>query len=62
MYSIKSSTINKYRLKIIKYNDSKIDKHNKKQILNNLMSIKESYTKIMITHDIELADKFYIFI
>lgn len=37
---------------------SAIDKVNKKQILNNLMSIKESFTKIMITHDIELADKF----
>ena len=37
---------------------SAIDKSNKREILNNLMNIKEKFTKIMITHDIELADKF----
>lgn len=37
---------------------SAIDKVNKKEILNNLMNIEEKFTKIMITHDIELADKF----
>ena len=32
---------------------SAIDKSNKREILNNLMNIKEKFTKIMITHDIE---------
>lgn len=37
---------------------SAIDKVNKKEILNNLMGLEEQFTTIMITHDIELADKF----
>lgn len=37
---------------------SAIDKVNKREILNNLMNMEENFTKIFITHDIELADKF----
>ena len=37
---------------------SAIDRINKKQILNNLMNMKEKFTKIIITHDIGLAPNF----
>lgn len=37
---------------------SAIDRINKKKILDNLMSLEDSTTKIVITHDIELAPKF----
>lgn len=37
---------------------SAIDKINKKNILNNLMLLEDNSTKIIITHDIELAPKF----
>lgn len=37
---------------------SAIDKVNKKQILDNLMNMENSFTKIVITHDIELTRKF----
>lgn len=37
---------------------SAIDRINKKQILGNLMSLEEKFTKIIITHDIGLASNF----
>lgn len=37
---------------------SAIDRMNKKQILENLLSLQETFTKIVITHDIEYAEKF----
>ncbi len=37
---------------------SAIDRINKKKILDNLMTIEDNSTKIIITHDIELATKF----
>ena len=37
---------------------SAIDRINKKSILDNLMSLEDGSTKIIITHDIELAPKF----
>ena len=37
---------------------SAIDRINKKQILNNLMSLEDLFTKIIITHDIGLAPNF----
>lgn len=37
---------------------SAIDRINKKQILNNLMSLEDKFTKIIITHDIGLAAGF----
>ena len=37
---------------------SAIDRINKKNILDNLMSLEDGSTKIIITHDIELAPKF----
>ncbi len=37
---------------------SAIDKVNKKQILDNLMNMENSFTKIVIAHDIELTRKF----
>lgn len=37
---------------------SAIDRINKKQILNNLMSLEDTFTKIIITHDIGLAPNF----
>lgn len=37
---------------------SAIDRINKKQILDNLMSLEDKFTKIIITHDIELAPSF----
>ena len=36
---------------------SAIDRINKKKILNNLINLKNKFTKIIITHDIELAHK-----
>ena len=46
--------------KVMIFDDSfsAIDRINKKKILNNLMSIKDKFTKIIITHDIGLAEKF----
>ena len=46
--------------KVMIFDDSfsAIDRINKKKILNNLMSIKDEFTKIIITHDIGLAEKF----
>ncbi len=37
---------------------SAIDRSNKKQILDNLMSLEDNFTKIIITHDIDLAPNF----
>lgn len=37
---------------------SAIDRINKKEILHNLMNWKDEFTKIIITHDIELAQNF----
>lgn len=37
---------------------SAIDRINKRQILDNLMSLEDKFTKIIITHDIELASSF----
>lgn len=37
---------------------SAIDRINKKQILDNLMSLEDNFTKIIITHDIGLAPNF----
>ena len=37
---------------------SAIDRINKKKILDNLITIEDNSTKIIITHDIELATKF----
>lgn len=37
---------------------SAIDRINKRQILDNLMSLKDKFTKIIITHDIGLASSF----
>jgi ABC-type bacteriocin/lantibiotic exporter with double-glycine peptidase domain len=37
---------------------SAIDKINKKQILDNLINTNGEFTKIIITHDIEIAPKF----
>lgn len=37
---------------------SAIDRINKKQIFDNLMSLEDKFTKIIITHDIELAPGF----
>lgn len=37
---------------------SAIDRMNKKKILENLLSLEELFTKIVITHDIEYAEKF----
>lgn len=37
---------------------SAIDRINKKVILNNLMNLKDEFTKIIITHDIGIAPKF----
>ena len=37
---------------------SAIDRINKKQILDNLMSLEDKFTKIIITHDIGLAPSF----
>lgn len=37
---------------------SAIDRMNKKEILHNLMNLKDEFTKIIITHDIELAQNF----
>lgn len=37
---------------------SAIDRVNKKKILNNLMKKKDDFTKIIITHDIDLASQF----
>ena len=37
---------------------SAIDRINKKQILDNLMSLEEKFTKIIITHDVGLASNF----
>lgn len=37
---------------------SAIDRINKKEILNNLINLKNEFTKIIITHDIGLAPKF----
>lgn len=37
---------------------SAIDRINKKKILDNLMSLEDNRSKIIITHDIELASKF----
>lgn len=37
---------------------SAIDRINKKQILNNLISMKDKFTKIIVTHDIGLAPNF----
>lgn len=37
---------------------SAIDRINKKQILDNLMSLEDNFTKIIITHDIDLAPNF----
>ncbi len=46
--------------KVMIFDDSfsAIDRINKKKILNNLMSIKDEFTKIIITHDIGLVQKF----
>lgn len=46
--------------KVMIFDDSfsAIDRINKKKILNNLMSLKDEFTKIIITHDIGLAQKF----
>lgn len=37
---------------------SAIDRINERQILDNLMSLEDKFTKIIITHDIELASSF----
>ena len=37
---------------------SAIDRINKKNILDNLISLEDNSSKIFITHDIELAPKF----
>lgn len=37
---------------------SAIDRINKNKILNNLLSMKQNFTKIIITHDIDLAQNF----
>ena len=37
---------------------SAIDRINKKKILENLMSLEDKSSKILVTHDIELATKF----
>ncbi len=37
---------------------SAIDRINKKQILNNLMNLEDTFTKVIITHDIGLAPSF----
>ena len=38
---------------------SAIDRINKKRILENLLNLEEKFTKIVITHDIEYAEKFH---